>query len=322
MSGRSRASGARSSVSSHPPRDEEGERTNNSPPPTSLQLGRLSTGSHVCGAVAGSARAVASSAGRACGTTCGRPRRALADRARASRIRSRSPSAIPCRQNHRSRLGGRKPRPRPRSCGRFCAQRSPSANTCRQSHQSGLGGRKPWPGPAVAEVLQRSRSPSAVPPAAVDASPAPTAERIPLELHPETRQVGESAGSPAGEPRSRRRPIDETEPTPTHPSPPVAGQPERSPRPTEVVEFEAPAQRLAARAEREASPDRQIRAGVPRQSAENALRAELAVDEIGIERAWERAVPPPAPRRESNVERLREPAPAAPRPTSQRESSA
>ena len=169
------------------------------------------------------------------------------------------------------------------------------------------------------KVLQRSRSPSAVPPASVDGSPASPAERIPLELHAETRQVGESAASPAGE-RSRRRSIDEREPTPTHPSAPVAGQPERSPRPTEVVEFEAPTQRVAARGEREASPDRQIRPGVPRQSAENTRRAELAVDEISIDRVWERAVPPPAPRRESNVEPLREP--AVPRPASQRESSA
>jgi hypothetical protein len=224
--------------------------------------------------------------------------------------------------------------------------------------------------PLLRKVLRRRRSPTAVPRAAVDTTPAPTAERVSHELHAATRQVGESADFPAAEPPFRRRPLDETAPTPTRPSPPVAGQPERSPRPTEVVEleapaqrlaaqierpgspdrpiragvarqspenasppvagqperssrptevveFEAPAQRLAARVERAGSPDRQIRAGDARQSAENARRAELAVDEIGTDRVWERAVPPPAPRRESNVERLREPAP----PTSRQESS-
>jgi hypothetical protein len=224
--------------------------------------------------------------------------------------------------------------------------------------------------PLLRKVLRVRRSPSAVPPAAVDASPAPTADRIPHELHAETRQVGESADLPAGEPPSPRRPLEEKRPTPTRPTPPVAdqpesspwrpevveleapsqrrtarveraanpdrqiragvarqsaenasppaaGQPERSPRPTEVVEFEAPAQRSAARVEPSQSPDQQIRAGDPRQSAENALRAELAVDEIGTNRVWERAVPLPAPRRESNVERLREPA----RPTSRQKSS-
>jgi hypothetical protein len=171
--------------------------------------------------------------------------------------------------------------------------------------------------PLLRKVLRRRRSPTAVPRAAVDTTPAPTAERVSHELHAATRQVGESADFPAAEPPFRRRPLDETAPTPTRPSPPVAGQPERSPRPTEVVEFEAPAQRPAARVERAGSPDRQIRAGDARHSAENARRAELAVDEIGTDRVWERAVPPPAPRRESNVERLREPAP----PTSRQESS-
>jgi hypothetical protein len=49
-------------------------------------------------------------------------------------------------------------------------------------------------------------------------------------------------------------------------------------------------------------------------------QAELAVDRISTERAGERAVPALAPRREPDAERLREP--AAPRPTSQRDSSA
>ena len=184
----------------------------------------------------------------------------------------------------------------------------------------GVGRRRaeaPARAPLVRKVLRR-RPPSAVPPTAVDPSPAPTAKRIPLELHADTRQVGESAESPAGEPRSRRRPIDESEPTPPRPSTPVAGQPERSPQPTEVVEFEAPTERPAVRVAREASPDRPLKFGVAPQSAENARRAELAIEEISIEeRAWERAVPAPAPRRESNADRLREP--AVPRPASQRE---
>jgi hypothetical protein len=133
-----------------------------------------------------------------------------------------------------------------------------------------------------------------------------------------TRRVGESAESPAEDPRSRRRPIDETGPTPSRPSPPVVGQPKRSPRPTEIVEFEAPQQRLAAGVEREASPDRPIKAGVARPSTETARRAELAVDEVSIDRVLKPAVPSPAPSRESSVERLRVP----PRPASRPEFSA
>jgi hypothetical protein len=94
----------------------------------------------------------------------------------------------------------------------------------------------------------------------------------------------------------------------------VAGQSERSPRPTEIVDFEAPPQRLAAGVEREVRPDRSIEAGVARQSTENALRAELAVDEISIDRVLKRAVPTPAPSRESSVERLREPPRTAAQP--------
>jgi hypothetical protein len=161
------------------------------------------------------------------------------------------------------------------------------------------------------KVLRRERS---VPPPEADASPAPTADRMPRDLPVATPRVGASAESPATEPRSRRRTIDKTGPTPTRPSPPVAGQSERSPRPTEIVEFEAPPQRLAAGVEREASPDRPIKAGVARQSTENAIRAELAVDEISIERVSERAVPSPAPSRKSHVKRLREPPRPAPQP--------
>jgi hypothetical protein len=165
------------------------------------------------------------------------------------------------------------------------------------------------------KVLRRERS---VPPPEVDASQAPTADRMSRDLPVATRRVGESAESLAGEPRSRRRPIDETGPTRTRPTPPVAGQPERSPRPTEIVEFEAPPQRLAAGVEWEARPDRPIKAGVARQSAEDTRRVKLSVDEISIDRVVERTVPSPAPSRESNVNRLREPL----RPASQPELSA
>ena len=175
----------------------------------------------------------------------------------------------------------------------------------------------PTRAPLLRKILRARRSPSALPTAAVDASP--TAQRIPHELQAPTRQVGESADVSAGEPPSKRRPVDETVPAPTRPSPPLADQPERSPRPTEVVEFEAPAQRLAARAERAASPDRPIRAGVARRSAENALRAELAVDEIRTDRVRERAARSPAPRREWDAERLQEP--PGSRPTSRQEPS-
>ena len=280
MSGRSRASGARSSVSSHPTRNDGASgRT--------LRLRRRACSGatralgRACAArCAGSARAVASSARRAYGTTCGRPRRPLADRARASAGFVRGTRArLRAATSHRSRLGGRKPRPEPRCCGRFCDERSPGASTCRQSQRSGLGGRKPRPGPRCCGRFCNEAVPRPLfPPRRSTLRPRRRRSSIPLELHAATRQVGASR-SPAGEPRSRPTPNRRDGADAYSPVPALAGQPERSPRPTEVVEFEAPAQRLAARVEREASPDRQIRAGVPRQSAENALRAELAVDE-------------------------------------------
>jgi hypothetical protein len=162
----------------------------------------------------------------------------------------------------------------------------------------------PVQAPLLRKVLRRERS---IPPAEIDASPAPTTDNMHRELHAATRRASESADSPTGEPPDRGSPVGKT----------AAGQPERSTRRPEVVEFEAPSQRRTARSEPGASPDRPIRAAVTRRSAANGRQAELAVDEIGTDQVWERAVPPPAPKRESNVDRLPEPA----RPTSRQESS-
>jgi len=180
------------------------------------------------------------------------------------------------------------------------------------------------------KVLRRELS---VPPADVDASPAPTADDLPRELHAATRRAGETAESPtrepperrrletpespAGKPADRRRAVDESEPTPARRSVPATDLAERSPQRSEVVEFEAPAPRQAAQVEPAERPVRPIRADAARPAA-SVRQAELAVDEIGLDRLWEPAVPSPAPRHESNVERLREPAV----PTSQREPAA
>jgi hypothetical protein len=137
------------------------------------------------------------------------------------------------------------------------------------------------------------------------------------ELHAATRRAVESAGSPAVESLDGRRLLDESEPTPTRPSPPVADQPERSPRQSEVVEFEAPVRRPTAPVEQAAGRARPIRASVARPPAANVRQAELAVDEVGADGVWDRALRPPEPRRESNVERLREPT----RPASRQDSS-
>jgi hypothetical protein len=182
------------------------------------------------------------------------------------------------------------------------------------------------------KVLRRERS---VPTAEVEASPAPTEDH-----HAATRRAGETPESPSREPPERRRPetrespaakpadrhrlVDDNEPAPARPaparlSPPRTDLAERSPQRTEVVEFEAPAQRRTPRVEPAENPVQPIRADVPQPSVANVSQAELAVDEVGPDRLWEPALPSPAPKRESNVERLREP--AVLRPAPQRELS-
>jgi hypothetical protein len=162
------------------------------------------------------------------------------------------------------------------------------------------------------KVLRRRRSESTVRPATVDAPPAPTADDMQRELHAATRRVSERAGSRDGKPTSRRRSLDDTEPTPTRPSPPEAEQPQR-PRANEVVELEPPVQRPIAREERAASPDRPVRAGAGRPSVENLPRAERAVDEIRTDRVWERTGTAPASRHGWPAERLEEATRPAPR---------
>ena len=198
--------------------------------------------------------------------------------------------------------------------------------------------RQPEAGPRLLQrVLRRQRS---VPPANVeessastaddDGSPAPTPDRIPRELHAATRHARKTEGSPTREPLERRRletpeapagnptdrrrrsPVDESEQPPARRSVPTTALAERSPRRSEVVEFEAPAQHQAAEVERHVRPSR---ADAGRPAAATSSQAELVVEEVGPDRLSEAAVPSPARKRESNVEWLREPAV----PTSQRE---
>jgi hypothetical protein len=171
------------------------------------------------------------------------------------------------------------------------------------------------------KVLRRERS---VLPAEVDASPAPTAEHIRRELDAATRRAGQTAESPTREPPERRRletpQSPAQKPADRRRSPARTDLAERSPQRSEVVEFEAPEQRRPARVERPESPVQPIRADVTRSPPPNGRQAGLAVDEIAPDHRWEPRVPPPVPKSESNVERLREP--AVPRPATQREASA
>ena len=198
--------------------------------------------------------------------------------------------------------------------------------------------------PLLRKVLRRRRSPSAVPPAAFDASPRAdvrTAFHASFTLR---RDIGESAESPPGPP-SRQSRLDETGPTPTRQAPAVADQPERSPRRPEVVELEAPYPRALHGGPKSSSSKRPRSGELPRRSgrqipngrpgpvspgrrrrkcstrsSQSTKRTDGEISterEVSTNRVWDRAVPPPAPRRESNVERLREPA----RPTSRQESS-
>ena len=194
------------------------------------------------------------------------------------------------------------------------------------------------------KVLRRERSLS---PAEVG-PPAPTADHNPRELHAAARRAGESAESPprespelwrletpeppTAESTDRHRLLDDDEPTrarpssvrssplrpsPVRPTPPKTDVAERRTQPSEVVEFEAPAQRQTAHVELAASPGEPIRADGTRPRAASVRQAERAIDEIRPDRMWEPDVPSPTPNRESNVERL--PEPAVPRPALQPE---
>ena len=158
------------------------------------------------------------------------------------------------------------------------------------------------------KVLRRERS-ALAPAAAVEASPPSTEDHLSRELQAAMRSVRQS--SRHDETRDGRSLAREA--APARPSSTAVGEHERSPRPSDVVELEAPAlEQRTARVERAARPDRPTRADVAPPSEANVRQAELAVDRVGAERMWEGAAPS-APSRESNLERLREP--AVPRPS-------
>ena len=128
----------------------------------------------------------------------------------------------------------------------------------------------------------------------------------PIRESPEWRRL-QTSESPAPKPADRRGPVDETEPTPTRRSVRGTEPAEQSSQQSEVIEFEAPVQRQTAQVEPAERLVRLIRADAARPSAASARQAEIAVDEIGPHRPWKTAEPAPAPRRESNIERLHEP---------------
>jgi len=153
-------------------------------------------------------------------------------------------------------------------------------------------------------------------------SPAAEPNRVPHELDTAPRRVTEPEDSLASEP-DRRRVVAETgrTPAPLRPGagesessqgPPIPDKPEHPPGRSEVVAFEAPVQRRAGRSERAAGSAPPLEAGVARPPAKS-----VAVDEILRDRAWERAVPSPAPR--PDAERLH--GPVSSRPTPPQEAS-
>jgi len=147
----------------------------------------------------------------------------------------------------------------------------------------------------------RREPPRTVPPA--EAASAPLPDELPGEPAP---YVSRNADFPPAPPPERLRQRDERE----------AERAGRRQRTAEVGELDAPLQSRAPRSERAASPKQRLEAGLAPASEESMRRPEPEVRTKGVR---ERAVPMPAPKRESDGTRAVEP--AVRRPVPQREAS-
>jgi hypothetical protein len=197
----------------------------------------------------------------------------------------------------------------------------------------------------VRRLLRRKRSPRVVPEAAVRDSPAlaqdepaqdepaqdepaqdePPQADVPRELQAEEQLVREAVDSAAETRRDHRRRVVEIEPTRVRASPDVADQRERSPRQSEVVEFEsterrskvvefeAPTHRRTIRTERAVPPHRRVMDDVAPLPEAEPLFAELRPPAVA-EPLQSRPGAPPVPRRWPDAGPLPEPALQPPRP--------
>ena len=109
-------------------------------------------------------------------------------------------------------------------------------------------------------------------------------------------------------PERPRRVTDDNRPTPVPPSPRAPADPiERSPRPSKVVEFQAPVERRSVRVERAVRLDRAVKGRATRPPAAQPPDSEFLHDVLRTERVRQHAVvAPPAPRREPDAEHERE----------------
>lgn len=206
------------------------------------------------------------------------------------------------------------------------------------------------------QLLRRTASRSA--PARAAVSPETDTNHAPPKVETGTRRVSEPPEPPPAEPDRRRfiaenrrmsapRPLaEESEhaqgpPVPDKPersqgpsvpgktvrfqAPPVpdkqerASEPERFPEHSEVVSFEAPVQRRAARLERPASPGPPPETDITRPTAKSVRRAERAVDESKTHLFFQQADPWPSPAPIRGAERLPQrlvsPRPSPPEPS-------
>jgi hypothetical protein len=158
---------------------------------------------------------------------------------------------------------------------------------------------------SLRKVLRRKRLPSAVRRTAVNAPPAPIPDDTPGELPRATRSTQSSVRQP---PERPRRVNDDNRPTPVPPSARAPADPiERPPRPSKVVEFEAPVERRSVRVERAVRLDRAVKARATRPLAAQPPDPEFLLDVVRTERVRQRAVvAPSAPGREPDAEHVRE----------------
>jgi hypothetical protein len=163
---------------------------------------------------------------------------------------------------------------------------------------------------SLRKVMRRMRTPSAVRTAAVDGSPPPVSDAVPVEVPTATNTELRPESSPVAKVPERPRAASDNRPTPIRRAHPPADETEPpAPERTTVVEFDAP--RIPSRtirAERTVHDDTvTARAAVP--DAVRTAPVERAFDDSPVRQTREHVVAAPAPRRAIDVLSAPEPAP-------------
>ena len=160
------------------------------------------------------------------------------------------------------------------------------------------------------KVVRRMRTRSAVRTAAVDGSPPPTSDAVPVEAPSARSPEPRPESTPVAKVPEPPRPASDNRPTPIRSAQAPADETDPPPpQRTTVVEFDAP--RIPSRTVRAKRPVRDD-AVTARAAAPDAVRTapvERTFDDAPARRAREHVVAAPEPRRTIDVLRAQEPAP-------------